>query len=152
MILSDIPPHVTEINPPYFTDSVGKTLSDEKNKEIEVSDYIEPLHALDFWDGPLSGIVYCLGSYYFCKAIYVADRKYWASWLLSDEQSKEAMQNHSLWVNSHEHNQTCTNFCKTLHIKDPILSHPSQTYFDFLKTIDDKEIFGILENPFWQGK
>ena len=97
MKLSDIPPHITDLNPPWFHHAVKHSDSVD----------VKPLFHLCYYDGPLSCIFRCLDKVYYAKAVYAEDRKYWVAWELSSEQSTTILDNHALFQ---EHVGTHTDY------------------------------------------
>ncbi len=149
MKLSDIPPHVTEINPPYFLHKMHNGRYEED---------IVPIFHNHYYDGPLSGYFKYQDRYFYAKAIYEQDRKYWASWELTEEEKKAVLDRHELfckYVGEHtsyflDENEEWT--------RDLEKVKPPDTWDSFyknpdvptvnIKAIEDREIFGILLNPF----
>lgn len=149
MKLTDIPPHVTKLNPPWFS---------QKAHNVSFQEEIVPLFHSEYHDGPLAGYFKYNDKYFYTKAIYNEDRKYWASWELTAEEVKTALGRHEL-------------FCKYVgeHLnyylneegdwaRDLDKVKPEQTWDLFyknkelptvdIKAIEERDIFGVLLNPF----
>jgi hypothetical protein len=154
MKLSDIPPHVTDINPPWFSHKFSA-------KYGEFPDYfcdMEPQFHLNYYDGPLSGIFKCKGHFYYGKAIYEEDRKFWAAWELSEQELSNILERHKLfqeYVGMHtdytqdENGDWHRDLGKTKprEGQERFYKNDSLPKID-LDAIHAREIFGILWNPF----
>jgi hypothetical protein len=149
MKLSDIPPHVTDINPPWFFQKVYS----EGNQ-----DDVIPLFHNHYYDGPLSGYFKHQDRYFFAKAIYPEDRKYWASWELTEEEKKAALDRHDLfckYVGEHtsyflDENENWSRNLEKVQppdMWDGFYKNPNVPTVD-IESIENREIFGILLNPF----
>lgn len=149
MKLTDIPPHVTELNPPWFFHKVH---------DGDFQENIIPLFHAAYYDGPLSGYFKYNDKYFYAKAIYEEDRKYWASWELTPEEIKIALDRHDLFCKYvGEHNKYYLNE-EGDWVRDLGKVKPRETHDLFykntelptvnVKAIEDRDIFGILLNPF----
>lgn len=149
MKLSDIPPHVTHINPPWFFHKVH-----DGNFQEE----IVPLFHSEYYDGPLSGYFKYKDKHFYAKAIYEEDRKYWASWELTEEETKTALDRHDLFCKyvgthcSYKLNEQ-GDYIRNLGAVKPREMH-SMFYKNKelptvdVKVIENRDIFGVLLNPF----
>jgi hypothetical protein len=145
MKLSDVPPHITGLNPPWFHHIYSVDSVD-----------IKPLFHLDYYDGPLSGIFRCLDKVFYTKAVYAADRKWWVAWELSSEQSTAILDNHALFQ---KHVGTHTDYfiddegevSRQVGAVRPQVEwekfDSNRKQIDF-EEIEKKPFVGVLRNPF----
>lgn len=152
MKLSDFPEHFTKTAPWFSTAYVrkyGKVVDDD----------IKPLFHTGYYDGPLSGIVKCHDEYFYVKAVYEEDRKYWVAWELSEEEKETALTNHKLF-------QTHVGYHTDYYEDDSgefhrVVGKDLQPHSEWHKYYDNKEkptldinkiisrdIFAVLRNPF----
>ena len=153
MKLEDIPVHVTDLKIPWFTHACSKKFK-TNTEEWEVT----PLFHLNYWGGPLSGMIKYCNQMFYAVSIYHEDRCFWAAFELTEEEKKNIMIRHQSFVdNVGDH---------TVYFKDAngewtrkLASNKPQgqwkNFYDdkTLPVVDYKEIisrdiFGILENPF----
>jgi len=155
MKLSDIPPHITDIDPPYFFKSYY-----EKYKTPMQELVVKPQYHIDYYDGPLSGIFKVHDNYFYGKAVYPEDRKYWAVWELTEEELTTELARHKLfqqYVGMHidYHLDEDENWKTDITKVNPDKDEWRKFYDD--KTIptvnyhavESREIFGIMHNPFY---
>lgn len=156
MKLSDIPPHVTNMKPPWFSHSYHAKYKIYAEVDFDVI----PLYHLHYWDGPLSGIFRVEDNYFYAKAIYgEMERRWWAAWeLVGDELTKE-QERHKLfqqYVGTHtdyfqDENEDWVRgigTCKPRESCDIYYKMENKPTVDY-KQFESREIFGILRNPFW---
>lgn len=157
MKLTDIPPHVTELDTvPWFSHSYYNR---HNTKYPDNLCDIKPLYHLGYYDGPRSGIFKVDDNYFYGQAIYDEERKWWAAWELTGEDLEKELERHKLiqeYVGGHTdyYEDADENWTR-----DPSLVKPRESceiYYkmenkpsvDF-KKLTEGEIFGILRNPFW---
>jgi hypothetical protein len=152
MKLSDVPPHITELSPPWF--SHVHTRVHGQHSHI---DDVKPLFHLDYYDGPLSGIVKCFDRHYYVKAVYPEDRKYWVAWELTPEQAEIELANHALFQ---QHVGTHTDYAidDEGEVSRKVGATRPQEEWDLFykakkkridyKAIEATDFFGVLLNPF----
>jgi hypothetical protein len=170
MKITDLPPHVLEIDPlpPMFIGSMKKMLGEQFNdldiEDVEIDDLdIVPLYFIHYWDGPLSCVFRCCGLYFYSTIIYSLDRRWWSSWLLSEDEKELFLK---------EHQEFCENvsygcdFIKNEHgkyvydtgKKGTATVETSKQFYKKRKNDDvlqklieeivTRDMFGILEQPF----
>jgi hypothetical protein len=152
MKLTDIPPHITDLRPPWFPHKFH-----EKYKISCDYDDVEPYFHLNYYDGPLSGIARCKDKYFYCQAIYDEDRHFWASWELTEEELKNVLARYEefcKWVGDHttykqdeEGNWFREMGTKSREGMDNFYKNENLPKID-LAAIQSRDIFGILFNPF----
>lgn len=154
MKLTDILPHVTEIDPPWFFREYYKKY---KVHEDDLEDII-PLYNIDYYDGPLSGMFKVHDNYFYGKAIYGEDRKWWACWELAEDELTRELAGHKLfqqYVGTHtdyykdaDDNWTRNiGTCKPRESCDIYYNMKDKPRVDY-EEIESREIFGVLRNPF----
>lgn len=92
MKLSDIPPHVLQVDPPlFFREYTRKFGYDIEYPE----DNIVPLFHLGYYDGPYTGIFKCGEVHFYARALYPdEDRSFWACWELSPSDKEMVLERH----------------------------------------------------------
>lgn len=156
MKLSEIPPHVTEVegHPESFWTAYKAAYGEWPDGEE-----IKPLWSLNYYDGPLSGIVACRGRHFYVKALYFDDRCWWAAWALTDEEWERTLARHKAFE---EHVGLHTNYYEDDNgnlKRDVGTVKPQEEWDKFYKNPDipevgfggietDREIFAVLRNPF----
>lgn len=154
MKLTDIPRHVTEINPPWFAHEFSKKWGTFPDYFIDM----EPQFHLDYYDGPLSGIFKCQGQTFYGKAIYDEERKFWAAWELTEKELSDILERHKAfqeYVGTHTTYKKDENGdwyrslgeVKPREGMDRFYKNPDLPKTDF-RAIVERDIFGILWNPF----
>ena len=149
MKLTDIPPHITEIDPPWFFHKVH---------DGEFQEKIIPICHLNYYDGPLSGLFKYNDKYFYCKSVYDDERTYWASWELTEEETKIELDRHELFCKYvGTHNSYYLN-SEGDYVRNIGATKPQETWDLFyknkelpelnIKEIESRDIFGILLNPF----
>lgn len=159
MKLSDIPKHVTELDPPWFGHQFKKKYLKYPGNEPPNFEDVEPCFHLKYYDGPLSGIAKFDGHYFYVKCIYDEDRKWWASWELTPEERTSVLENNRLFE---EHVGSHNSYIKNENedfVRNLDLVKPQESWDKFYKnankpkvdydSIEQRDIFGILRNPFW---
>ena len=152
MKLSDIPPHIADLSPPWFHHVTNKMCG-----RHSCSEDVKPLFHLDYYDGPLSGIFICFDRVFYAKAVYPDDRKYWVAWELTPEQATIVSDNHTLFQ---EHVGTHTDY--SIDDEGEVgrqigTTRPQAEWDKFYKAekkrvdykaIEAEPFFGVLLNPF----
>jgi hypothetical protein len=150
--LSDVPPHITELNPPWFSHVFSRV----HGQRAQIGD-VKPLFHLDYYDGPLSGIVKCFERVFYCKAVYADDRKYWVAWELTPEQAGYELAAHALFqhhVGTHtdysidEEGEVSRQVGATRPREEWDLFYKAKKKRVDYKKIEATDFFGVLLNPF----
>jgi len=155
MKLSDIPKHVTEMDPPWFSQEFGKKYGYDSHLKYEE---VTPVFHLDYYDGPLSGIVIFGGHHFYVESIYFEDKCWWASWELTPQELQTALENNRIFEeNVGSHTRYFRDEEGDLQ-RDLSLVKPQETWGNYYKNdqvpkvdynaVKEREIFGILHNPF----
>jgi hypothetical protein len=152
MKLSDIPKHITELNPPWFSHVFSRV----HGQHASIED-IKPLFHLDYYDGPLSGIFKCFDRVFYAKVVYAEDRKYWVAWELTPEQAEIELANHALFQ-KHVGTHTDYSIDDEGEVSRQIGATRPQAEWDKFYKAEKKRIdyaaikatdfFGVLLNPF----
>lgn len=158
MKLTDIPPHVTQIDPPWFNHEFFKKYGQHPGNDPPDFDDVEPCFHLSYYDGPLSGIFRFGGHYFYARCIYDLDRQWWAAWELTEEETSATLHRHDQFQ---KHVGTHTSYAKddNGNIRRDLASvRPQEEWDAFYKNenlpkvdydaIMQRDIFGILKNPF----
>jgi len=154
MKLTDIPQHVTDLNPPYLWNAYYA-----KYKEsMQMTDDVIPMYHLNYYDGPLSGMINVKGRIFYVESIYgEEDRQWWAAWELTEEELKCELARHELFkqhVGSHTEYKLNDDECWVR--KDHDLK-PEDDWKNFYEAdipkvnyleVTKRDFFGILYNPF----
>ena len=152
MKLSDIPPHIADLSPPWFHHVISKMSGRHSDNED-----VKPLFHLNYYDGPLSGIVKCFDRHYYVKAVYPEDRKYWVAWELTPAQAEIELAAHALFQ---EHVGTHTDYAIDAEgeVSRKVGATRPQEEWDLFykakkkridyKAIEATDFFGVLLNPF----
>lgn len=155
MKLSDVPPHITEMpnHPPYFW-TAYKTAYGEWPQQEEII----PLWHLDYYDGPLSGVVECKGRHFYVRHVYYDDRKWWVAWELTpDEWARELARHEAFekYVGTHtSYKQNAEGEWNREHAVKPeaewrkFYDDKEMPKVDHQKEVETRDIFGLLMNPF----
>jgi hypothetical protein len=150
--LSDIPPHIADLSPPWFHHVISKMSGRHSDNED-----VKPLFHLNYYDGPLSGIVKCFDRHYYVKAVYPEDRKYWVAWELTPAQAEIELAAHALFQ---EHVGTHTDYAIDAEgeVSRKVGATRPQEEWDLFykakkkridyKAIEATDFFGVLLNPF----
>ena len=151
----DIPPHVTELDPPppFFWNEIRKKYNIDHDEEG-----IVPLYHLNYYDGPLSAMIRCGDKYFYSEVIYYMERIWWASWELTEDELQLITARHKLFqdnVGMHtdyfqdaEGNWTTTLGCdKPVEMHDNYYKNTTLPEVDYRK-ITEREIFGVHYSPF----
>lgn len=155
MKLTDIPPHVTNLNPPWFHQEYYKKYNSSIDEFIDAV----PLYHLNYYDGPLSGIIKVGDHHFYVSSIYGEERKWWAAWELTEEELTKEQERHKLfqqYVGTHTDYHQDENedwirdvgTCKPRESCDIYYKMQDKPRVDY-KEIESREIFAILRNPFW---
>lgn len=155
MKLSDIPDHVTDLNPPWFHQEFSKKYNIRIDEDMDVI----PAYHLNYYDGPLSGIIKVADRYFYTASIYGEERKWWAVWELTEEELTNEQERHKLfqqYVGTHtdyykdkDENWTRdVGTCKPRESCDIYYKMENKPCVDYAQ-VHSREIFGILRNPFW---
>lgn len=155
MKYSNIPPHVTELDYPMF----WKSFQDTFKKSIDEYMDIIPLFHLDYYDGPLSGIIRCSDEYFYAHHIYERERTWWVTYHLSHEERDRVLERNRIFC---EHVGNHTNYIQN-ELEDWVRvvgdTKPQDQWDGFYKNpnlprgiswedVKDREIFGVIRNPF----
>jgi hypothetical protein len=142
MKLSDVPPHITEV---------------ENHPPVLNQDHVIPRWHLDYYDGPLAGIIEYKGKFLYARHLYYMDRRWWAAWELTPEELQTEQTRHELfekYVGTH-----------TSYVPDGDgdyrVNHnvkPEGDWRQFydnkelakvnFEAVEEREMVGILTNPF----
>jgi hypothetical protein len=150
--LSDVPKHITELNPPWFSHVLSRVHGEHSSNAD-----IKPLFHLDYYDGPLSGIFKCFDRVFYAKVVYADDRKYWVAWELTPEQAEIELANHALFQ-KHVGTHTDYSIDDEGEVSRQIGATRPQAEWDLFYKAEKKRIdyaaieatdfFGVLLNPF----
>lgn len=155
MKLTDIPPHITEIDPPYFF----RTYYAKYKIPVDVENVI-PRYNLDYYDGALSGIIKVHDHHFYAKAVYPEDRKYWAAWELTEEELTKELNRHKLfqqYVGGHtdyfmDADENWIRDLGKVNLDEKewrkFYNDPNIPQVDY-NVVESREIFGIMRNPFY---
>lgn len=156
MKISDIPSHVLELDPPYFTHEYFEKFGSDPDP---VDDEVTPLFHLNYYDGPLSGIVVRNNHYFYVQPIYSEDRCWWAAWELTPEETQTVLAEHELFEKYVGLHTTYTKNSQGKYVRDLNTVKPQESWEKYYKNdqivkanynlVKSRDIFGILENPFW---
>lgn len=155
MKLSDIPMHISEMDPPFFSHEFAKKYG--RNSQFQ-DELVTPLFHLDYYDGPFSAIVVFCGHHFYAESVYFEDRCWWAVWELTPQEIQTVLENNRLFeehVGSHNRYFRDTNGNLR---RDISLLKPRDMWENYCKNdqvpkvdydaIRKREIFGIIHNPF----
>jgi len=152
MKLSDVPKHITELNPPWFHHVLSRVHGEHSSNAD-----IKPLFHLDYYDGPLSGIFKCFDRVFYAKVVYADDRKYWVAWELTPEQAEIELANYALFQ-KHVGTHTDYSIDEEGEVSRQIDATRPQAEWDLFYKAEKKRIdydaieatdfFGVLLNPF----
>jgi len=156
MKISDVPKHVTELGIPWFSHFVY-----EKYKLSGYNEGAIPLYHINYYDGPLSGMIRVEDKYFYVESVYgEEERTWWAAWELTEDELTREQARHKLfqqYVGTHcdyvenEDGDWTRDISKCIQDREVW-----KQYYDMKDkpTVDygivrGRDIFGILRNPFW---
>ncbi len=152
MKLTDIPPHISEMKPPWFP----QALYTKYGISCDYDD-AQPKWHISYYDGPISGIFTCKGKMFYGRMVYDQDRKFWVSWDLTPEEEQLITANHEefqKWVGTHtdyflNEDEDWVRGYGTLPREgmDNYYKNEDRPKVDW-KEIESRDIFGVLFNPF----
>lgn len=156
MKLADIPPHITEVpgHPKAFWQAYRDAYGDSPDE-----DEIRPLWSLNYYDGPLSGIVICRGKYFYARHLYYMDRKWWAAWELTPDEWEREKANHEAfdkYVGEHtnyvqdEDENWVPNKRAEIRPREGMDAYYKGAHpkVDYSSEVETRDMFAILRNPF----
>lgn len=154
--LSEIPPHITEA--PGAPEPFWNAYKAAYGESVEEDDII-PLWHLDYYDGPLSGVVGCKGRYFYVRHCYYLDRHWWVAWALTEDEWARARANHDAFeehVGDHTSYRlddegvwkACSGNVKPDTHWDKFYKNPNIPKVDYRAEVETRDMFAILRNPF----
>jgi len=160
MKLQDFPPHILDTLPPMFEDEIQNRFDDTKTNTYT---RVIPQFYITYYDGPLKGIIMCQNQYFYAATIHIYNREWWAVWEISDDEKEVLLKNNEDYTKNVSNGSnyimsqngekfvrdtTASKTATEESIKDYYKRNPTKDARNMVSTIEQREIFGIVENPF----